>query len=234
MPGANDANGVYNYAEDDNISLFSDLLNLGTESISTQFTADRTRLTTLEAKRQGLVPISPSSVVYATGSGSVSSNGTVTFTGCTSVSLNNVFSSSYKNYKVLVNITSWVGTNADTFLYVRMRNAGTDSTTSYHTSHQISVVGGAPAGTGAYNTSVFFSGRLYYSTSGMVADMTLFNPFASASTRQAGIGAGSTAGAPGPTWFGGEHAVTSSQDGMTILPSGGTFSGTITCYGIVD
>lgn len=54
MPGANDANGVYNYAEDDNISLFSDLLNLGTESISTQFTADRTRLSSVESRATAL------------------------------------------------------------------------------------------------------------------------------------------------------------------------------------
>jgi hypothetical protein len=67
MPGANDANGVYNYAEDDNISLFSDLLNLGTESISTQL---------------GLRPKPGTSGIpfrMAAGSLTVTGNATVTF-----------------------------------------------------------------------------------------------------------------------------------------------------------
>lgn len=47
--GLLDANGIWNYGEDDNIALFSDLLNLGTESTSDAFTADRARLSTIES-----------------------------------------------------------------------------------------------------------------------------------------------------------------------------------------
>ena len=49
--GYYDANGVYIYGEDDNISLFSDLLNLGEESISDAITDIKTDITNLETKR---------------------------------------------------------------------------------------------------------------------------------------------------------------------------------------
>lgn len=47
--GYYDAEGVWIYGESDPIALVSDLLNLGENSISDQFTLDRSRLTTLEA-----------------------------------------------------------------------------------------------------------------------------------------------------------------------------------------
>ena len=47
--GSPDTNGIWKYGEDDNIALVSDLLNLGTTSTSTAFTADRARLATVEA-----------------------------------------------------------------------------------------------------------------------------------------------------------------------------------------
>jgi len=55
--GALDANGVWIYDEDDLVSPLSDYENLGQHSTSTQFTADRARLTTLEAAALGDVPL---------------------------------------------------------------------------------------------------------------------------------------------------------------------------------
>lgn len=46
--GYYDANGIWQYGEDDNIALFSDLLNLGQDSTSDQFTNDRARIAFLE------------------------------------------------------------------------------------------------------------------------------------------------------------------------------------------
>jgi hypothetical protein len=50
--GSLDTNGVWNYGEDDSIALFSDLLNLGTTSISDAFTVDRARLSTIESNQE--------------------------------------------------------------------------------------------------------------------------------------------------------------------------------------
>lgn len=47
--GYYDAEGVWIYGENDSIALFSDLLNLGENSISDQFTLDRARITAVEA-----------------------------------------------------------------------------------------------------------------------------------------------------------------------------------------
>jgi hypothetical protein len=47
-PGGVDSNGVYLYGESDSASPVSDMLNLSAGSISTQFTNDRARLTSLE------------------------------------------------------------------------------------------------------------------------------------------------------------------------------------------
>lgn len=48
MPGAPDAEGVYQYAEDDVETQMSDLLNLGMDSVSQQLALDRARLNALE------------------------------------------------------------------------------------------------------------------------------------------------------------------------------------------
>lgn len=46
--GYYDANGVYQYGESDPIALYSDFMNLGQASVSSQFTNDRARIATLE------------------------------------------------------------------------------------------------------------------------------------------------------------------------------------------
>ena len=105
--GAYDANGIWNYGEDDNIALFSDTLNLLADSTSDAFTSDRSRIGTLEAgSLSGLIPQVPSSIVISTGSGAVSTNGKVTFNGATGIKLNGVFSSLYETYKIVINLTS--------------------------------------------------------------------------------------------------------------------------------
>jgi hypothetical protein len=50
MPGGLDANGIYIYAEDDDLSPFSALLNKLADSTSDEFTADRNRLDAIERK----------------------------------------------------------------------------------------------------------------------------------------------------------------------------------------
>lgn len=77
----------------------------------------------------GLVPVTPSSIAVTGGSGSISLN-TVSFTSASAVSLNDVFSATHQNYRILVNLTS---KSAQGFLQVRLRIAGEDNSTSnYH------------------------------------------------------------------------------------------------------
>jgi len=72
----------------------------------------------------GLVLIKPSSVVNGTDNG----NGVITLGGVTSVSLNNVFSSNYDNYKIM-----FASASASGSLSFTLRAGGSNNSTSnYH------------------------------------------------------------------------------------------------------
>ncbi|WP_025159370.1 hypothetical protein [Leifsonia aquatica] len=55
--GALDAQGIWQYGEDDPVSPFSSFMNLGMGPVSAQFVADRARLSALETARSGDVPL---------------------------------------------------------------------------------------------------------------------------------------------------------------------------------
>jgi hypothetical protein len=65
--GALDANGIYQYGEDDTVAPVSSFLNLLASSTSTQLTADRSRLTGLETEITPLLADSGWVTVGATG-----------------------------------------------------------------------------------------------------------------------------------------------------------------------
>lgn len=65
MPGGLDSNGIYVYAEDDDLSPFSTLLNKLADSTSDEFTNDRERLDDIE--KTGLKFVASASRVLATG-----------------------------------------------------------------------------------------------------------------------------------------------------------------------
>ena len=89
------------------------------------------RLTTLETYPAGLVPIVPSSVAVGSGSASVSGNGLVTFTGVNQLTLNNVFTTAYRKYRVILTPTA-VNTASASDWYARFCVSGTgNSTTNY-------------------------------------------------------------------------------------------------------
>jgi hypothetical protein len=79
----------------------------------------------------GMKMIVPTSVTVGSGSGSVDTNGAVTFSGASSVSLNDVFSTSYDYYKIIISSKS---PTSDGTLRLRLRVSGADdSTASYYT-----------------------------------------------------------------------------------------------------
>lgn len=88
-PGALDAQGVWQFGEDDTESLASDLLNLLAAATSTQFGVDRGRLTTLEGhevqRRQldttnsSLVPLIQSGIGKIQGNNTTGISEAVTF-----------------------------------------------------------------------------------------------------------------------------------------------------------
>lgn len=83
-----------------------------------------TEIDALLSTQRGVIP---TSVVVGSGSASVGSEGTVTFTGCTSVSLNGIFVPG-GIYRM---VTTLAGTGANT-IGLRMRASGTDMSTNTH------------------------------------------------------------------------------------------------------
>lgn len=75
--------------------------------------------------KSGLVPIVPTSVTLGSGTSTISSNGQVTFTSASSVSLNGVFSSTYRNYKIVMSENGTASAN----LAFRLRVGTTDDAT---------------------------------------------------------------------------------------------------------
>jgi len=87
----------------------------------------RSRQTADWGSRAGLAKIVPSSVAVGSGTGSSDTLGNVTFSGCSSVSLNNVFSSVYDNYKIIVDFVASTSTVAN----LRLRTTSDDSNALY-------------------------------------------------------------------------------------------------------
>lgn len=70
----------------------------------------------------GLIPVRPTSVTIASGSGSANALGVISFTGASAVTINGVFTSAYKNYRLLINIDNASG---QTSLGQQLTSSGT-------------------------------------------------------------------------------------------------------------
>ena len=89
------------------------------------------RLTTLEAVPAGLVSVVPTSVSVGSGSATVSPTGLVTFSGVNQLTLNNVFTSAYRKYRVILNPIA-VNTTGVYDWFARFCVSGTsNNTTNY-------------------------------------------------------------------------------------------------------
>ena len=150
-----------------------------------------------------------------------------TFTGVSSVSFNNVFSSSYKDYLFLF---SGVHTTGEAGCLWRLRSAGTDNSSANYFFGSLDITNsGGP--TRSYSGSA---------TNGYVANIrnlrtsfsfTISDPsvavFKTALSQSTAVG--TAANVFMNAWSSGN--VASAFDGITFLLTGGAFTGTITAYG---
>lgn len=180
--------------------------------------------------KNGLELIKPTSIA-STGAGnssSINANGSISFSSCETLSLNNVFSSTYDNYMIVMRHQHTSLTNGPA-VYARLRNAGTDSTSGY--TWQYFLADGTSR-TGARNAAEGYA-RLGMTDntlrSGLVA--WIYGPFLTAPTP---FRAASVAGYLNATMidYTTTHSASSSYDGLTLAPSGGAFSGRVSVYGM--
>ena len=184
------------------------------------------------ASAGGLTPIVPTSVAVGSGTGSANANGQVTFALASSVSLNGVFSATYQNYMVVMNISARSTTN---YIRLRWRVAGVDDSSANYDSQSIRAITTTVGAAGPNNaTSCDYVTSSTNETTTSVGTMS--NVFQN--TAEAYWQNQNNVGVPnGPGYIemscGGINASTS-FDGVTFLTSAGTFSGLVTIYGIAN
>ena len=179
-------------------------------------------------RQTGLVPIRPTTVTIASGSGSANAIGQITAVGATSVKLDNVFSSKYQNYRLLITLYQ----SDNTGIYTRFSYGATIIATNYYTGQgraagnvfdNYSMSNGASVplalGSGAGTTEI---------------SMDIFRPNENTLTGFTVMGSGIASGY-GCTLFGGGNQQNSYQfDGLYIFPASGTITASIQVFGYND
>lgn len=179
----------------------------------------------------GIVPLVPGSVSVASGTATVSSNGIIEFSGATSISVNNVFNSSFNSYKI---IFSCQGSVLGGAVYLRTRNAGTDRSTSNHyqggrgareTGGDITI---ALNGSAAFDINRTIINNPY----GTVTTMDIINPYSSTSGTTCNWSSWCNDSSGGFGFTGnGLYSIAGQSDGFTVFVTSGNFTGRVKIYG---
>jgi hypothetical protein len=147
---------------------------------------------------------------------------TTTFTDQSSVSINNVFSATYDNYKIIMKTTHTLAAKIE----FRYRVGGVDASGNNYVTQRSS-----EAGTSATANSRNIGNSIH--SLGTNTDTQHFNmielqgPFLAATS---GLFYFETNGASIDT-AGGEHNLSTSYDGFTLFSSAGNMTGTLRVYG---
>ena len=180
-----------------------------------------------------------------TGAGGLVKLSSQTMSADSSVSFDGFFSSTYDNYKIIINDVTF-STN-DTHLRMRYRQSDADVTTSNYGA--VGQTGGIDIGTGNLNQTInntnndsFKLTNLSDATSAsnvnLQGEITLYNPLNSTEYKMYNhtmvyFGTSATGNfytLTGGGWFKGN---TTALSGFTLLPHQGTFSGSVTLYGVI-
>ena len=177
----------------------------------------------------GLVLIKPSSVVGGTDNG----KGTVNFSAQNSVALNNVFSSTYQNYKVIINITT---TAADADLILRFRSGTSDNAdNNSQWAYWLRNNSGNNLSFDAINSNYIFLGSMETYTNTRLTNVAvdIYNPFVAAETGgNVQISTVNTSGAPTFGAGGFIKGSSTSWNGFVIGSSNSTnITGSLQVYG---
>ena len=186
----------------------------------------------ISAGTSGLVPIVPTSVAVGSGTGSASATGQVTFALASSVSLNGVFSNTYQNYMVVMNISARSTAN---YIRLRFRVAGVDDTSANYDYQYLRAITTTVSANEVLNqtASDFITSSTNETTTSVGTFSNVFQ-----NTAEAYFQNQSNVGVPnGPGYLemlcGGINASTS-FDGVTFFPTAGTFSGLIMVYRLAN
>ena len=152
----------------------------------------------------------------------------VSFTTASAVSLDNIFTSAYANYRI---VFSPSGKSTNGSMYLRFRTSGTDNSTSNYNyggllgrhNETIAYYGG----TGQQLALFGFSNASFSSFN----SLDVINPQVAQSTLFSSVGFGGDLSTFFSVGGGGNFTATTQFDGISFIPSTGTISGTVRVYG---
>lgn len=166
-------------------------------------------------------------IVIGTGLDKISDT---SFTAVSTVSVNNIFSAGYQNYRLVIRGV----TSAQTAIVrMRARIAGVDTTTSVY-SYGIGYVqnGGMARLTGASSDTgadIAWGGNQFFASSIDIMGPALVTPTIYQGSGFCRYDAVSTS-----IMIGGSHHTAVAMDGLTLYPVSGTFTGNVRIYGYKD
>jgi hypothetical protein len=147
--------------------------------------------------------------------------GTTTFSGASTVNVNDVFSASFKSYKIKFQLTTAANPT------MRFRVAGADNSSAlYHYTHWYSDSGGASG------VATFAANATSIATRAGFYDFILQNPFESVLTAAYGTYIATYGSINSVGTFGANFNNTTSFTGFSIL--GSAMTGTVSVYGIKE
>ena len=161
----------------------------------------------------------------ADGRGLVHLNST-SFSAVASQSINDVFSSTYDHYRIIIEGVQTVETD----LNIRYRVSGADNSTSNYGTARLNLRTGASGNFGGRTATTGFIGNLNTTRRGNVS-IDLFNPFASLNTSYNSLASGDNETYTYLDVVAGTFGATTSFTGFTIYPSSGNMTGSVSTFG---
>lgn len=172
---------------------------------------DTSMFTALAGKKAGLIQLT-----------------NTTFAASSAVNFTNFFSSSYIRYRLMFNL--YGSSNND--LYIRFRENTTDKATTYDTVHVIGNSNSTATAYGATNNT-FIYGRQFTtsSTAQTVASLDIFRPAATNGQLTGLVYNGLNLNIAA---ISGTNASMTNFTGISLIPAGGTITGSATLYAYQD
>lgn len=186
-------------------------------------------------RNDGLVAIVPPTVAVSGGSATVNSLGVISFSGATSIQLNNIFNDSYSSYKIIFNTTA---VSVAGGLTARLVDGTSPDSSANYGWDFIYHVGGASVSAGAATAQTSFEFGVVYPTGQTpgysYGEIELFNPQAATYTlgRIAYVNSNGNGSGAGETRSGFVYSKTSTAyEGLYLAPSTGNFTGSVRIFG---
>ena len=154
---------------------------------------------------------------------------TTSFTSSSAVNINNVFSTTYQYYKIVINVTS---VSVATSIFQRMRVGGADTTTGYLSrfmNQNSTTIAGQNQTAGFYLGETNTTGITWFSHS-----QEILNAFETRPTQMIGAGTESDGGTLKQTKTGGVLDNSTSYTGTTFYTVSGNMTGTVRIYAYVN